>query len=718
MPARYRGEEAATIPELERLVATWAAGLARSAYLPMSRDDLVAFLRSAAQRLVAGAGASGEAAAGDSVGNSVGASLVDADLIAPEALPATVEALGVRLGPALLAAGRPEWNAPALLAAVAGGYVARLRARILDEQEMMRRAEEDARGRIAQALTATEARFHAIFANAAIGIGIADLKGRIVDANQAFASMLGYSIQEFRRLRVNDFVYPDDAADMWRTYEEIIAGERDHARVEKRYRHRDGHFVWTDLTASLIRDAAGEPQYTVAMVEDITHRRELQQRLSHQATHDPLTGLPNRALFQDRLGAAFAVRGTRIGICYLDLDRFKAVNDRLGHDVGDRLLVSVATRLDACVSRRGHLVARMGGDEFVVLAVDPADGELGELADTVLDVLAEPIDVDGHRLRTSASIGVVECAVTGTTPAEVLKSADVTLYWAKADGRNRWARFDAERNARDMTRYALAATLLPGLENDEFVVEYQQIVGLRDGRTRGVEALVRWQHPTFGRLPPDRFIDLAEESGAIVPLGRRVLAEACEQIAAWNAAHPGDELFVSVNLAVRQAQESGLVEDVAGILDRTGLPSHRLQLELTESALLGPAGRPVAALSALAELGVRIAVDDFGTGYSHLSYLPRMPLHTIKLARELVDGIRMPHSGAESIVDSMVALAHSLGMAVTAEGVETGEQRERLRAAGCDLAQGWLYGRAVPWCELVAQHSGPAAGASRAPGTR
>ncbi|MBC3190381.1 EAL domain-containing protein [Pseudonocardia sp. C8] len=668
----------------------------------MSRDDLLAFLRDAAGRLVAGvaAGAPDDGAAG------VGAALVDADLIAPEALPATVEALGGRLAPVLAAAGLPEDAAPSLLAAVAGGYTARLRARILDEQEMMRRAEQDARGRIAQALSATEARFHAIFANAAIGIGIADLKGRIVDANQAFASMLGYTIEEFCRLRVEDFVYPDDAADTWRMYEEIITGERDHARVEKRYRHRDGHFVWTELTASLIRDAAGEPQFTVAMVEDITHRRELQQRLSHQATHDPLTGLPNRTLFQERLAAAFARAGARIGVCYLDLDRFKAVNDRLGHDVGDRMLVSVAARLDACVSRHGHLVARMGGDEFVVLAVDPRDGELDELAGTVLEVLAEPIDVDGHRLRTSASIGVVECPVAGTSPAEVLKSADVTLYWAKADGRNRWARFDPERNARDMTRYALSATLLPGLENDEFVVEYQQIVGLRDGRPRGIEALVRWEHPTFGRLSPDRFIDLAEESGAIVPLGRRVLAEACERVASWNAEHPDDELFVSVNLAVRQAQEGGLVEDVAHILDRTGLPPRRLQLELTESALLGPPGRPVAAISALAELGVRIAVDDFGTGYSHLSYLPLLPLHTIKLARELVEGIRTPHSGAESIVDSMVGLAHSLGMAVTAEGVETCAQRARLRAAGCDTAQGWLYGRAVPWPTLVAQLSG------------
>ncbi|NMH82228.1 putative bifunctional diguanylate cyclase/phosphodiesterase [Pseudonocardia xinjiangensis] len=687
-------------PDVTALVASWAGDLARVPYLPLSRDDLHEFLTAAASRVAL-------AAAVDPVdldaAREVGASMVDAGLLAADVLPITVSALARNLPKAARSAGahRPHETAPTVEAAVADGYVAKLRARILDEQELMRRTEVKARYQMEGALRSSEARFRAIFANAAIGITIADTDGRIVDVNAALASMLGYTIAEFRLLTVGDFMYPDDAADMWELYEEIFEGRRESGQVEKRYRHRDGRIVWTNLTASLIRDADGTPVFIVAMVEDITTRRELQERLRRQALHDPLTLLPNRALFQDRLAAAFAQPGARVGICYLDLDRFKAVNDRLGHDVGDTLLIGVARLLDKCVSTRGHLVARMGGDEFVILVDDPPEGELAILADTVLAVLAEPIDVDEHRLSVSASIGVIECSVDETTPAEILKAADVTLYWAKSDGRNRWARFDPERNARDMTRYTLSANLLPGLERGEFRVEYQPIVGLADSRVHGVEALVRWAHPTLGLLSPDQFIDLAEETGSIVPLGRHVLNEACARGAEWHAAHPDAGLFISVNLAVRQAHDAGLVADVTRALKDTGLPPHLLQLELTESALLGPAGRPVEAISALAEMGIRIAVDDFGTGYSNLSYLPRLPLHTLKLAGTFIDGLRNPATGADPIVSSLITLAHALGLAVTAEGVETPAQADRLRASACDTVQGWLYARPAAWDEIT-----------------
>jgi diguanylate cyclase (GGDEF)-like protein/PAS domain S-box-containing protein len=666
----------------------------------MSRAELHRFLNWAALRL---AFATAAVPVDVDAAQQVGRSLVDADLLDHRDLPATVTALARHLPDVArsLSVREPVDAAIRVQAAVVDGYVTRLRARILDEQEMVRQAEVQARRQTQEALLSSEARFRAIFVNAGIGIGIADMSGRIVDANDAFASMLGYTVDEFCRLTVSDFVYPDDAAGMWDLYRAIIDGERDSARVEKRYRHRDGHMVWTDLTASLIRDATGAPLYTVAMAEDATMRRELQERLRHQALHDPLTLLPNRTLFNDRLAAAFARPGRRVGVCYLDVDRFKVVNDRLGHDVGDRLLVAVAGRLHECVSTRGHLVARMGGDEFVILVEDPPAGELAILAENVLAALSAPFDIDEHRLAVSASIGVVETGVDDTTPAEVLKDADVTLYWAKSDGRARWARFDAERKARDMTRYTLSATLAAGLERNEFDIEYQPIVRLDDGAVCGVEALVRWDHPTLGRLGPDRFIDLAEENGAIVPLGMHVLTEACRRAAEWNDAHPDASLFVSVNLAVRQAHDPDLVSDVARVLAETGLAPRLLQLELTESALLGPAGRPVEAITALAGLGISIAVDDFGTGYSNLGYLPRLPLHALKLAGVLVEGLRTPTPGADEIVSSLVTLAHALGLTVTGEGVETPAQAEHLRAAGCDTAQGWLYARPARWPELV-----------------
>jgi len=707
---RDDGRSAVELPaarlDLVAFVSAWAAGLARPTYVPMARDELYQLLMKVARRLVDSVTATG---ADPDTARRVGSVLVDADLIDPEALPVTVATLAQYL-PGLAAqvgAADPDGTTAAVQAAVVNGYLIRMRARILDEQEMMRQAEVHVRRQMVGALRSSEARFGTIFAGAAIGIGIADVSGRIVDANAAFAAMLGYPVEELRGFRVSDLVHPQDAAGVRGLYRDIIAGKRTDARVEKRYRHRNGHIVWAGLTISLIRNATGAPLYTVTMVEDSTERHELEERLRKQALLDPLTLLPNRTLFQDRLTAAFARPGTRVGICYLDLDRFKAVNDRLGHHVGDTLLVAVAKLLDRCVSGRGHLVARMGGDEFVILVENPPPGELALLADSVLAALTEPLRINEHQLAVSASIGIVECGVDETTPTEALKAADVTLYWAKSDGRNRWARFDQERNAKDMTRYTLSAGLLPGLEREEFLVLYQPIVGLDDGRVRGVEALVRWMHPTFGLIGPDHFIYLAEETGAIVPLGRRVLIEACERAAEWNAEHPDNELFVSVNLAVRQAHDPDLVADVARILEKTELPPHLLQLELTESALLGPAGRPVEAITALAAMGIRIAVDDFGTGYSNLGYLPRLPLHTMKLAGVLIEGLRQHTTGSDSIVASLISLAHDLGLSVTAEGVETRAQADRLRAGGCDTAQGWLYAKPIPWDALIEQLDDP-----------
>lgn len=688
------------------LISHWADGLARAVYLPMSPRELRVFLRTAADQLIRAVAAEPpdlEAARG------VGRRMVQTGLIADVVIPATTTALATHL-PALTRAHGSTAGDHAttlVLGAVFDGYVDAARRRVLAEQEAVRRAEAEARRQAEEALRVSEARFRTIFTDAAVGIGIADLGGRIVDANQSFAAMLGYTVEEFCRLSVSDFVDPDDAQGMWEVYEEIIAGRRDVARMQKRYRHKDGHQVWTELTASLMRDRDGTPQFTVAMVEDITARRRLQEELRYQAVHDPLTQLPNRALFQERLSTAFATPGSRIGICYLDLDRFKIINDTLGHHVGDELLVLIARRLSDEVSARGHLAARMGGDEFVILVVDPPENALTELADSVLEALARPAHVLGHDLRVSASMGVVETRVEETTPADVLRAADATLYWAKAEGRNRWATFDAERNARELARYSLAATLVPALDAGEFAVHYQPIVDLGDGRVRGLEALVRWHHPNLGWLQPERFVDLAEETGAIVPLGRHVLQQACAQVARWNRGHPGDALFVSVNVAMRQTWEPGLVDDVGEALRASGLPGHLLQLELTESALLDPGGRAVEALTALADTDVRIAIDDFGTGYSNLGYLPRLPLHTLKLASGLVEGELL--TDQSPFLSGLITFAHDLGLHVTAEGVETSSQAKRLRDTGCDTAQGWLFGRPATWPHLVREHLGPVA---------
>lgn len=370
-------------------------------------------------------------------------------------------------------------------------------------------------------------------------------------------------------------------------------------------------------------------------LSDITAHRGLQDRLHHLELHDPLTRLPNRALFFERVSAALE-SGTyentgatgRVGLCLLDLDGFKAVNDSLGHPVGDRLLVAVAERLTHCADRAqsatgAPLVARLGGDEFALLVEDSTGTEeVAELARAVLDALREPFDLAGERVSVSASIGVVERQVTGTSTTALMQAADTTLYWAKADGKARWTFFDPERNAHRMTRQALSSSLRPAVDRGEFALEYQPLVEMADGELRGVEALVRWRHPQFGLLSPNRFIPLAEEDGSIVELGRWVLRTACAQARRWQVEHPeAPPVFMSVNVAVRQVWDSDLVADVAQILAETGLPPELLQLELIESAVMGSTGRPLQALRALSDMGVRIAIDDFGTGYSNLAYL-------------------------------------------------------------------------------------------------
>jgi diguanylate cyclase (GGDEF)-like protein/PAS domain S-box-containing protein len=638
----------------------------------------------------------------------VGVALVDAHLTDPSLLDRTLRLLGTDF---LRYFAPPERDPADRLARIQGGlaagYVAALRQRTLAEQERLSMAVLDARKQVEQALRASEKRFRAVFTEAVIGIGIATVDGRILEVNQAFCDMFGYTADELRQINVSDLVmHPQDLPGMWELYADMVNGVRDHVRVEKRYFRKDGAVIRTDMTASLIRDEAGAPQFTVAMLVDITERYALADRLRFQAEHDPLTGLPNRALFFERLTDVLRAAGpdTRVGLCYLDLDGFKMVNDSLGHGVGDDLLVIVAERLAKCVARWDHLVARTGGDEFVVLVEDPARPEdVIAVAEAILATLAEPVQLGGIPLVVTASVGVLDEPAATSTVAELMKAADVTLYWAKSDGRARWARFDPERHERERNRYALASAMPAALARGEFIVEYQPMVRLGDGGLAGVEALVRWRHPRLGILLPKGFVDLAEETGLIVPLGRWVLTEACAQAAAWNRRYPGAHLVLSVNLAARQVSDPSIVDDVARILEHTGLPPELLQLELTESAVMDSGDRPLPALRRLAGLGVRIAIDDFGTGYSNLAYLRTLPIQNVKLAGPFLAGLRdhRPAERDERILDALVRLAHALGLTITAEAVETGHQAALLRVLGCDNAQGWYYAPAGPAARLL-----------------
>jgi diguanylate cyclase len=431
--------------------------------------------------------------------------------------------------------------------------------------------------------------------------------------------------------------------------------------------------------------------------------RASEERVRHALTYDRLTGLPNRALLTHRLGVllAGAAEGGRVGLCYIGLDGFKAVNDALGHRSGDQVLLAVADRLRRGAGA-GRLLSRLGGDEFAIL-LNRTSGvlDLVRVAQEVLANLRTPVDVGGYQLPVAASIGIVECAAAGTDPVELMRSADITLHWARADGGNRWVQFDPERNTRDVARYRLAATMPAALERGEFTLVYQPLIELATGAVAGAEALVRWRHPLHGLLTPARFIDLAEDTGLIVPLGLHLLEQACRQAQTWRA--PGSP-YVSVNVAVRQTHDRELVDRVVDILDRTGLPAERLQLEITESAALRTDGQTVHTVRALADLGIRIAVDDFGTGYSNLAYLRDLPLSTLKIDGAFVRGLgtasRSDHRD-EAILATLVRLGHTLGLSVTVEGVETVAQVERLRAIGCDTAQGWYFGKPAPPEEIA-----------------
>ncbi|HEY0640712.1 MAG TPA: EAL domain-containing protein [Pseudonocardiaceae bacterium] len=697
----------------------WAKAVAGLSYLPVGVDEARRQLTPITEELLAALRSEPFTAA---PGHRLGERLVHLNFTDTAALRASLEWFGAPLLELAAADGldlvdRETLGARLadLRAAFAAGYADGLRDRTRAEQETISRAVLMARDHAEQALRSSEARFRAVFETSAIGIGIGDLKGRVTDANSALLDMLGVPLAELRGRSITEFVHPDDVASVRRAQRELLTGGNgDHVRLDRRFYREHGQVLWTHLTLSLIRDDHGAPRYQVAMLEDDTERHLLQTRLRYQALHDPLTGLPNRALFLERMEQAFAAAPVdgRIGLCYLDLDGFKVINDSLGHHLGDQLLRAVGTRLDRCVSGPNRLVARMGGDEFVILVERTGNtDEVVAVADRVLAALVEPIRIGGHELAITGSIGVVERAVDGTVPAELMRDADITLYWAKGEGKGRWALFDPDRTAREVARFTLSTTMPAALERGEFRLDYQPLVRLRDGVVVGVEALIRWHHPELGTLAPNEFIALAEETGTIVPLGRWVLTEACRQAREWYDLLGDRAPFVSVNLAVRQLGDPGLVDDVRRILDEAGLAPGRLQLELTESAVMTQVDEALGALRALADMGVRIAIDDFGTGYSNLAYLRRLPVHELKIAGSFVEGLRddVPADGGEScagtsgaarpdpvdqqIVAALVSLAHTLRLTVTAEGVETSAQAYKLRALGCDHAQGWFYAK-------------------------
>jgi diguanylate cyclase (GGDEF)-like protein/PAS domain S-box-containing protein len=643
------------------------------------------------------------------LGRDVGAALMrhgygTTAVIGPTLL-ALLDGFAAELGPSYTGgqelAGRPEAvvraRVAATAAAIAAGFSDVTRQHALAAQEELQRAALAAVRSAEAERRTSEARFRALFAQAAVGIGILTMEGRVIDANAAWAAQMGYSVEEMRGRTIREIAVPGGSPAAFMKLRELLSGKRDSFRMEIAHTNRDGRLLYLDLSISRVRATGPEPDFIVGVAVDVTERKRLEERLWHEARHDPLTGLPNRTLFFERLGDILAAppeERQSVGICYIDLDGFKSINDGLGHDVGDRLLVRVADRLGEAVTSPGSLLARLGGDEFGIITGGADDADPGDQARRVLDALAAPITIDGRELTVSASVGVVDTATAGTEADGLMRAADISLYLAKSRGRGRWERHDPQANAHQVTRHTLATEMSAALTRGEFFLEYQPLVSLLDGAVCRVEALLRWRHPRLGLLHPDQFVGMAEANGHIGALGRWVLTTACHAARDWHLRFPEAQIGINVNVAVGQLHDPGLPDHVRSTLAETGLPPHLLYLELTESAVLGEEAGPVDALAGLAASGVRLVIDDFGTGYSNLVHLTRLPASELKIAGSF---LKPPPSGSGSagagdkILTAIVSLAHSLGLTVTAEGVETAAQAERLRTLRCDTAQGWFF---------------------------
>ena len=556
------------------------------------------------------------------------------------------------------------------------------------------------RKRAEAALLKAEENYRSIFENAVEGIFQSTADGRFITANPALARMLGYEspaelLRDRTDLEFQHYVDPEGRAEFKRQLAEhdIVKG------FESQAYRRDGTTIWTLENVRAVRHTTGELLYYEGTIEDITERKRAEEHLFHIAFHDSLTGLANRALLTDQLSRSVSKAKRRkdhlVAVLFLDLDRFKYVNDSLGHPIGDQLLIAVARRLKHS-TRNADTVARLGGDEFAVLLDGITDtSEAIRMAERLQKELALPFNINGHEVFTTASIGIAVRAADYDQPEEILRDADTAMYRAKSSGKARYELFDEAMHTRAVTLLRLENDLRRAIERHEFRVHYQPIVSLDTGRVAGFEALVRWAHPERGLVPPGEFIPLAEETGLITEIGRWVLREACHQTRQWQLDSPiCMPLTISVNLSSKQLTQQGIIEQITGILDETGLDPCCLKLEITESAVMENTEVASRILQQLRDLDVRLSIDDFGTGYSSLSYLHRFPINTLKIDRSFINQVGRGDANSE-IVRTIVALANNLGMDVVAEGVETEEQLEYLKTLKCAYGQGYLFSKPV-----------------------
>ncbi len=667
----------------------YGASLARSAgpSLREARAALATFLRIASEPASA-------ASSIDRMGPSVARVLT--------ALEATSVAIHGEVARRLIAREADErrrlwlFQAETVLAVFVTLGIAILLARtiVLRDRHELARARSDAerlaselvRQREIDALMMSETQLRAAFDRSSIGVAIIDHEGRVARSNEALREMLEGSL---------------DASQVGAghpSFDRLMSGAIEFFSIDLEARNARGLVVWLESTISLVRDDLGTPRFALAMLKDVTERKRTADRLRYEASHDPLSGLPNRTQFIDRLRATFfggrSTTGTS-AVLFVDLDEFKFVNDSLGHAIGDRVLVAISRRLQGAVAAQ-DVVARFGGDEFAMLLLGRRDRpEVERAVSSIGRAIADPLLIDGREIFMTASIGVALADRTYGTVEHILRDADTAMYYAKTAGRSRHAFFDRDMHEQAARRLEIATQLRRALERDQFYLAYQPVVSFASGAFEACESLLRWEHPQLGSVPPAEFIPIAEEIGMIVPIGRFVMDRACAQLRDWRMRGVFERSpHLSVNASVREVLQVDYPSFVESMVERYAIEPGQLTIEVTESTVLASGRFSSGALDRIKAAGVGLSIDDFGTGYSSLRYLQQFPFDEIKIDRSFVSGAD-GELASEAIVSMLLSLGRAFEVNVTAEGVETPAQAARLRALGCTRGQGYLYGKAV-----------------------
>jgi len=600
--------------------------------------------------------------------------------IAGPAAAATAPAFAVSAG---------TWFVGALAGAVVAIVILLLIGRLLDRGVRgLRLRSESEQLESEVALARAEARFRTVFEGAPLGILVIDIDGTLRETNAAFDAMLGYERHDLVGKTLPEITDEQDRERTIESFGALVRGEITSYEHEKRYRRRNGSTMWANVNVTYV--AEDDAPFAIAIVDDVSDRIVIRDRLIHEATHDALTGLPNRGLFSAQLGDALRARPQGLAVAFVDLDHFKVVNDSLGHLAGDALLRAVAQRLRS-IMRPGEMVARLGGDEFGVIFLDE---DIEARVEWMHATVAEPAQIEGRRLYTTASVGVAVAHARYERAEDLLRDADIALYRSKANGRATYTIFDEEMHDRAVRRLQISSDVRDAInEPEQFRVAFQPLVRLTDRRTIGYEALVRWKHPREGMIQPDLFIPAAEETGVIVRLGREVLTRALKRLAVEQRRDPN--ISMHVNASVQEIMHGDLPEHVFAAIAAAGVTPGSLTLEITENTILDATTGAGAVLERLRAGGVGVCVDDFGIGYSSLRYLRSFPITGLKIDKAFVSQGNEPGLAAEAIVKMVLDLGRSLDLTIVAEGIETPDQAEHLARLGCKYGQGYIFSRPI-----------------------